>query len=169
MICMIVFASLACNYPRQNAEQSLDAQPQSTLTIDGVLDSQGELRVILTEAQLTSLVATELSTQEDAVLREPQISLRNDQMILTGMVQQAGLNADLEMVMEVVVTPDGKPDVSVISASVGLFSLPQDMLGDISAQIKSAFESKIDQGIDRIFIESITIEDGEMVILGHAR
>jgi hypothetical protein len=50
-----------------------------------------------------------------------------------------------------------------------MFSLPQNMLDSLSAQIKSAFESKIDQGIDKIFIDSITIEGGEMVIEGHAR
>jgi uncharacterized protein YpmS len=169
MISMLFLASLACNYPRQNAELSLEAEPQSILPIDGVLDAQGGLRVVLTEVQLTSLVANELSSQEDPVLREPQVSLRDDQMILNGRVQQAGLNADMEMVMEVGVTPAGQPDVTVVSASVGLFSLPQDMLDKISAQIKSSFESKIDQGIDKIFIDSITIDDGEMVILGHAR
>ena len=71
--------------------------------------------------------------------------------------------------MEVGATSDGKPDVSVVSASVGMFSLPQSMLDDLSAQIKSAFESKIDQGIDKIYIDSITIAGGEMVIEGHAR
>lgn len=173
MITMLVLASLACNYARRNAAQSLELEPLSTLSIDGVdnlqLNPQGQLRLILTEAQLTSLIAEELGSQDDPMLLEPQISLRNGQMVLTGIIQQSGLNADLEMIMDVGVTPDGKPDVTLLSATVGLFSLPQDMLENISAQIKSAFESKIDQDIDKIFIDSITIEDGEMVIRGHAR
>jgi hypothetical protein len=173
MITVMILASLACNYARRNAAQSLELEPQSTLSIDGLEDipinPQGELRLVLTEAQLTSLIAEEIGSQENPMLLEPQIFLRDGQMVLTGIIQQSGLNADLEMVMDVGVTPDGKPEVSLVSATVGLFSLPQDMLENISAQIKSAFESKIDQGIDKIFIESITIEDGEMVIQGHAR
>jgi uncharacterized protein YpmS len=170
MISTMLFVSLACNYARRNANQALESSPQSTSAIEGVpIDPQGKLRLVLDEAQLTALISKELNSQESPVLQDPQVSLRNGQMVLTGKVQQSGLNADLEMIMDVGVTADGRPDVSLISASVGFFSLPQNMLDDLSAQIKSAFESKIDQGIDKVFIESITIDGGEMVIEGHAR
>jgi uncharacterized protein YpmS len=172
MISVLLLASLACNYARRNTNRLLES-PQTTASSEGLgevpFDAQGKLRVVVSEAQLTDLISKELGSQADPVLQDPQISLRNGQMVLTGNVQQSGLNADLEMVMDVGVTPDGRPDISVVSASVGLFSLPQNMLDDISSQIKSAFESKIDQGIDQIFIESITIAGGEMVIEGHAR
>jgi len=173
MISTLLLVSLACNYARRNANPPVETAPQSTMTIDGIddvqIDPYGKLRVVLDEAQITSMISQELSSQENPALQDPKVSLRNGQMVLTGKVQQSGLNADLEMIMEVGVTSDGKPDVSLISASVGMFSLPQNMLDSLSAQIKSAFESKIDQGIDKIFIESITIEGGEMVIEGHAR
>jgi len=170
MISTLLLVSLACNYARRYSDPPVETAPQSTMTIDdGQIDPQGKLRLVLDEAQLTSLISKELSSQETPTLRDPQVSLRNGQMVLTGKVQQSGLNADLEMVMEVGVTSDGRPDVSLISASVGLFSLPQNMLENLSAQIKSAFESKIAQGIDNIFIDSITIDGGEMVIEGHAR
>jgi uncharacterized protein YpmS len=173
MISMLLLVSLACNYARRITNPPLETAPQSTLTIDGMdnvqIDPQGKLRIVLTEAQITSMIFEELSSQENPALKEPQVSLRDGQMVLTGKVQQSGLNADLEMVMEVGATSDGKPDVSVVSASVGMFSLPQSMLDDLSAQIKSAFESKIDQGIDKIYIDTITIAGGEMVIEGHAR
>jgi hypothetical protein len=172
MVSAILFVSLACNYARRNANQP-EGLPQSTIIVQGAegvqIDPQGKIRLVLNEAQLTSLISKELSSQENPALSDPQIALRDGQMVLTGKVQQAGLNADLEMVMDVGVTSDGKPDVSLVSASVGFFSLPQNTLDDLSAQIKSAFESKIDQGIDKIFIESIVIEGGEMVIEGHAR
>jgi uncharacterized protein YpmS len=173
MISMLLLVSLACNYARRITNPPLETPPQSTLTIDGMdnvqIDPQGKLRIVLTEAQITSMISEELSSQENPALQEPQVALRDGQMVLTGKVQQSGLNADLEMVMEVGATSDGKPDVSVVSASVGMFSLPQSMLDDLSAQIKSAFESKIDQGIDKIYIDTITIAGGEMVIEGHAR
>jgi uncharacterized protein YpmS len=173
MISMLLLASLACNYARRYSNTPVETAPQSTMTIDGIddvqLDPQGKIRVVLNEAQITSLISGELSSQETPALQDPQVSLRDGQMVLTGKVQQSGLNADLEVVMTVGVTTDGKPDVSLISASVGMFSLPQAMLDDLSTQIKSAFESKIGQGIDKIFIESITIAGGEMVIEGHAR
>ena len=173
VISTLLLASLACNYARRNTNPPLTTAPQSTVSIEGIegvqIDPQGKLRIVLDEAQVTSLISQELSSQEPPALRDPQVSLRDGQMVLTGKVQQSGLNADLEMVMNVGVTADGRPDVSLISASVGLFSLPQAMLDDLSAQIKSAFESKIGQGIDKIFIESITIAGGEMVIEGHAR
>jgi uncharacterized protein YpmS len=173
MIATLLLVSLACNYARRNTNPPLDTAPQSTLAIDGMddvqIDAQGKLRIVLTEAQITSMISEELSSQENPSLQEPQVFLQDGQMVLTGKVQQSGLNADLEMVMEVGVTSDGKPDVSLISASVGMFSLPQNVLDDLSAQIKSAFESKIDQGIDKIFIDSIAIDGGEMIIEGHAR
>jgi uncharacterized protein YpmS len=173
MISMLLLVSLACNYARRNTNPPIELAPQSTVTIGGMdnvqIDPQGKLRIVLTEAQITSMISEELSSQENQALQEPQVSLRDGKMVLTGKVQQSGLNADLEMVMEVDATSDGKPDVSVVSASVGMFSLPQSMLDDLSAQIKSAFESKIDQGIDKIYIDTITVAGGEMVIEGHAR
>jgi uncharacterized protein YpmS len=173
LLCTLLFASLACNYARRNTSQLLEGLPQTTASIDGAqdvsIDAQGRLRLVLDEAQLTSLISEELSSQDDPVLRDPQVALRDGQMLLTGIVQQPGLNADLEMVLDVDVTSDGKPEISLVSATVGMFSLPQNMLDELSSQIKSAFESKIDQRIDNLFIESITIGGGEMVIEGHAR
>jgi uncharacterized protein YpmS len=172
MISVLVLASLACNYAKRNANRLLDP-PQTTSSSDGLgevpLNAQGKLRLVVSEAQLTDLISKELSSQPDPVLQDPQVYLRDGQMVLTGKVQQSGLNAELEMIMEVGVTADGRPDISLVSVSVGMFSLPQNMLDDLSSQIKSAFESKIDHGIDQIFIESITIDGGEMVIEGHAR
>jgi uncharacterized protein YpmS len=173
MITALLFASLACNYARRNANREVDTLPQSTASLDSIegasIDAQGKLRLVLDEAQLTALIEKELSTQDNPVIQDPQVFLRDGQMVLTGKVQQSGLNADMTMTMDVGVTADGRPDVSLVSVSVGMFSLPQNMVDDLSAQIKSAFESKIDQGIDKIFIESISIEGGEMVIEGHAR
>ena len=49
MITVLILASLACNYARRNAAQSLELEPQSTLTIDGIedlpLNPQGQLRL----------------------------------------------------------------------------------------------------------------------------
>jgi uncharacterized protein YpmS len=171
-ICVLILASLACNYANRNTNRLVE--PPQTTASNGELgevpfDAQGKLRVVVTEAQLTDLISKELNSQADAVLSDPQVHLRDGQMILTGQVQQSGLNAELEMVMQAGVTADGRPEISLVSASVGMFSLPQNMLDDLSSQIKSAFESKIDAGIEQIFIESITIDGGEMVIEGHAR
>jgi uncharacterized protein YpmS len=173
LVSTLLMTSLACNYARRQANLPADVSPQATASLEGMDDipvnSQGKFRLVLDEAQVTSLISKELSSQDNPVLQDPQVSLQNGQMVLTGNVVQAGLNADLEMVMDVGVTADGRPDVSLISATVGFFSLPQNMLDNLSAQIKTAFESKIDQGIDKVFIESITIDGGEMVIEGHTR
>ena len=50
--------------------------------------STGEVRLLITESQLTSLLAARLAESVDPVLREPQVYLQQGQLQIYGRVQQ---------------------------------------------------------------------------------
>ena len=176
LITTLIFASIACNYPMRN--RNTDAIPVTTDAAHSLEDNfnaaleqlktPGKVRLVIKEEELTSMLALELQHQENPVLANPQVFLRDGQMIVTGRVNQGGLSADLEVVIEITVDTDGKPSYQVVTATVGSLPLPNSMMESLSDQIDIAFQNNISPKVANVFIESITIADGEMVIVGYS-
>lgn len=175
----LFMAILACNLPGSRPNTPASSVPITTEAVQDLEQSvrsaaetaqaTGEIEVVVTEAQLTSLVAFELQKQSEPVLANPQVLLRDGQVQLRGDVQQGGLNAPLEMNMTVSVDDQGRPAYKVVSAKLGPFPLPESILDQLTAQIDQAFTSQIGPEVDKMRIDSITIADGEMKIRGRAR
>ena len=176
IVATLVFASFACNYPMRN--RGTDAIPVTTEAAQSLQDDlstameqlkqSGRVRLALSEEELTSMLTLEVRKQENPVLENPQVYLRDGQMRVKGSVNQGGLSADLDVVLEITVTEKGQPRYQIIEATVGSIPLPSSMMADLSDQIDAAFQSNISPMIADVFIESITIADGEMVIVGYA-
>jgi uncharacterized protein YpmS len=178
-IAALILASLACNLPGSRQEQPAAPVPITTEAVEDLQEnvqtaaetaqSSGEINLVITEAQLTSMLAFELQKQEEPILTEPQIYLQNGQIQLNGNVHQGGVNAPLEMSMEVTVNDQGRPDYRVTSAKLGPFPLPDSILDQLTAQIDQAFAEQIGPELENVEIESIDIAAGQMVIQGHTR
>ncbi len=169
IVAALMVASIACNFSRRTANLTPTAEaipPQSFLpsSPDG-----GQILLVVDEEQLTALIAREIENQDNPPLQEPRIALKDGYMILTGKTQQGLLQADVELVMSISAGSLGGVDAELVSARVGSFSLPDRLLDELSMQMKSVFESKISPEIENVYIDTITIHDGEMIILGHAR
>lgn len=180
MTAALLLAMLACNFPGSTG----DPPPASPVPVstEAVLDleqnlegaaataqTSGEVNVTLTEEQMTSLVALEAQKQSEPMLTKPQVFLRDGQVQLRGDVHQGGLNAPLVMNMTVSADDQGRPVYKVISAKLGPFPLPDTILSQLTDQIDQAFKNQAGSEMDKIFIENITIAEGQMVVRGRAR
>lgn len=178
-IAALILAALACNLPGSRQEQQAAPIPVTTEAVQDLQENvqtaaetaqtSGEINLVLTEAQLTSMIAFELQKQEEPILTEPQVFLQNGQIQLTGNVHQGSVNAPLEMNLEVTVDEQGRPDYRVTSAKLGPFPLPDSMLDQLTAQIDQTFSEQIGPELENVEITSIDIAAGQMVIQGHTR
>ena len=176
ILAALIFASIACNYPMRN--RSTDAIQVTTEAVQSLQDDlntaieqlkkSGKVRMVIEEEELTSMLALELQKQENPVLVSPQVFLRDGQVRVNGRVNQSGLNADLEVVVEITVTEDGQPSYQVVDATIGSLPLPSSMMDDLSDRIDAAFQNNISPKIANVYIESVTIADGVMVIVGYS-
>jgi uncharacterized protein YpmS len=178
IVSTLIIASVACNYPTGGKNADPNAIPVTTeaaLSLQDDLNAAieqfkktGKVRLVIGEEELTSLLALELQKQENPVLENPQVFLRDGQMRVMGKVEQGGISADLEVMSEISVTDDGKPRYRIVDATLGSLPLPRSMMDNLSEQIDAAFQNNISPRLANVFIDSITITDGEMIIKGHS-
>jgi uncharacterized protein YpmS len=179
ILSLLVTASLACYFTGLRQEATPVPVPVTTQAVETLeknaqdaaqaYQDSGEITMEVTEEQLTSLVAFELQKQQDPVLQNPQVYLRDGQVQLRGDVKQGGITAPLEMNMTVTADADGGPQYDVVSAKVGPFPLPQSILDQMTSQIDAVFASQFGAEAENIYIEQITIADGKMNIQGRPR
>jgi|GEM_PF-476926 uncharacterized protein YpmS len=177
-----VLASLACNLPaagRASSPTPTDVPvPVSTEAVESLEDqiraaatqaSQGEVAsIVVTEEQLTSLVAFELKDKTEPALTNPQVYLRSGQIELHGDVKQSGLTLPLKMVMTVSVNAQGQADYDIVSANLGPVELPDSMLDALTRRMDASLAS-INAKTEDLEIESIVIDQGKMTITGRRR
>ena len=178
-ISALLLLSLACNLPNRTAQIPSETIPVTTQAVESLqedihqagedIQTDGQATLVIDEAELTSLVAFELQNQETPVLQEPQIYLREGQLILLGKVKQDNALVSIELALKVSANSDGRLDYQIVSAKIGILPLPEALYEKYSEQINTVFASKINPQVDAIFIDKITIADGVMTIQGHTR
>ena len=175
----LLSASLACNFsrtqtPSPTPRPTVAVSTKSVQEFEQNLNSAAEdlqqgkqVTLIVTESQLTSLVANNFQTEGGVVLQNPQVYLRDGQVQLVGSVEQSGISLPLEILVSIRVNSAGKLDYSIDSAKLGPFPLPQAQLDQLSSELDKAIAAQLGQGEQRIILDGITIADGTMVITGH--
>lgn len=179
VIILLALVSVACNFPFGGIGADSGNIPVSTVPVESLNENlqsafenglaTGRINLVIDETELTSLFAFELQKSEIPVLEEPQVFLRNEQMRLTGKVTQGNLRANLEIILDIYATEDGRPAYDIVSASLGGFPVPESVLQELSHHIDMTFESTISPRVHNVFIESIEIDDGEMIVIGYTR
>jgi uncharacterized protein YpmS len=171
----LLLVSIACQLIGFSQEQPIDSPtspvitqtggdlPQETQAAGATAQNSGTIYLVLTEEQITSLAAAQIQSQPESNISDLQVHLRNDQMQITGTVIQNGLKLPLNLILAISVQT-GKPSSSVVSASIGPFSLPESVLDQITTQLDQALS---DQLTANLILDQITIDAGRMTIEGH--
>jgi hypothetical protein len=135
----------------------------------------GEVTIRITETQITSLLAIKLQTdqslQQDSkpLITDPQVYLRDGQMQIFGKSQQGMFTANIGIIVAVGVDENGDPKVEIVSADFGPLPAPAGLNNAISALIDEAFTGALGPVATGIRIQTITIVDGNMYIVGRIR
>jgi hypothetical protein len=176
----LVLASLACtifvggpDYPAQTVPISADEVQNMRTQIEQAFLAGAETGVItlqFTESQLTSYIALKMQERTDPPFTEPQILLRNGQMQMYGKVMRGPFAANILITMNVSIdAATGLPKIEVASADFGPFPAPEGINNAISAIIEEAFTGSFGPVAIGFRLESITIADGIMTMVGRIK
>ena len=183
----LVLTSLACTVFVGGPDYS--SLPQIPVSAEAVQSIQDELKraieagaqtgvitVNLTEPQITSYLAARLQTdpnlqQSDKkpLITEPQVYLRDGQMQIYGKTQQGIFAANIGILVNVGVDPNGQPLIEIASADFGPLPAPEGLRDAISAMIKEAYTGSLGPVATGLRIESISIANGVMTVTGRIR
>jgi hypothetical protein len=97
------------------------------------------------------------------------VRLRDGQIQLSGDVDSQGISAPAEIDIGVSVDVVGRPVLNVVSAKVGPFPVPADMISEFEVILNDSFRDQIESMAPNLHVESILIADGTMTIIGRTK
>jgi hypothetical protein len=100
---------------------------------------------------------------------DPQVYLRNGQIQIYGKTRQGNFTANIGIVLAVGLNVDGRPELQLVSADFGPFPLPEGLNKAITAVIEEAYTGSLGPVATGFRIQSISIGDGVMTIVGKIR
>jgi uncharacterized protein YpmS len=177
LILLLLLVNLACRFTAKKTQTPLETIAVSTeavATLEAKLGesmSQAEqgqkVELSLTEEEMTSLLAQKLQGQNEFVISNPQVLLRDGKITLTGDFQTGRLNIPVTIVFEPQVNSTGQAQLELISVSMGPFSAPDSMMTTIQDLADRFLTDYLQQAGDAFFVESITVSDGTLTIKGY--
>ena len=132
----------------------------------------GEVTFNITETQITSVLALRLQTdqnlQQDSkpLITDPQVYLRDGQMLIYGKTQQGMFTANIGIIVSVGIDENGKPKIEIVSADFGPFPAPEGINSAISAMVEEAYAGSVGPVATGLRIQTISIADGIMTVSG---
>jgi uncharacterized protein YpmS len=180
-LAIIGAASLACSLPGRVVKPpaSYTPIPVNTQAVGDLrknlevaasqIANGGSTNLVIDEAQLTSLLAIELKSQDRLNIQDPQVYLRDGQVQLFGNLQQGNLTVPVKIILSLSSDGKGLLQFQVIEATAGPLPVPKSLLDQFTSQFDQALEQKLNSDNNPVFIDSIVIADGKMTITAHAQ
>lgn len=176
---VLVLVSIACSLFTRSEPEPVEPIPVTTEAVEDLKEdiqsaaeearNSGRISLTISESELTSLIALELASVENAPVQAPQIALRDGQILFSGIVNQSGFSAPLTVSVAVQASGTGQVQYEILSAQVGPLPLSGTMLDQLSNQLDLVFTSYIRNRLGDVYIENINISNGSMTIEGHTK
>ena len=175
----LLLAILACTiniggpaYPTTTIPVSTEAVGElksnlATAVAEGAIS--GQITLVFTEPQLTSYLAARLQEQAQPVLTNPQVYLRDGQIQLYGTASQGNFQATAGIILTAGVDDQGQLTIELTSANFGPLPVPAGLLDALTAAIKEAYTGALGPVATGFRLQSITIADGTMTIVGQTK
>ena len=179
IIFVLVLSSLACNlsFGRQTTPEPLipliseevESAAESAEETFQEAETSGMIKFEVSETQLTSLLGGELEKRVGDQITNLQAYLRDGQIQIFGDLDSQGITAPVKVIVDVSVDPAGRPNLHVVSSSIGPFPVPGDLISEVEVLMNKAFQEKIQSMAPNLHIQSIIIENGKMTIYGSTK
>jgi len=176
---ILLFINSACRFSVLANTSTPEPSPVSTDVVQGLqknfeqalkdAQTSGQIFLVITESQLSSIIAYQVQSLEESKISDVQISLRNDRIYMYFNLHQSGMTAPGEIIVSVKIDTAGKVKAEIESAKIGPLPLPAELKSMISAEIDSTLSDQIHTNQGDIFIDSLVIENGQISISGHLR
>lgn len=175
----LIVTSLACtmfvggpDYPEGTIPVSAEAVQTLRSQIEAAVlagAESGEITLLITEEQITSYIAFRLAAQDNPVLKDPQVFLRDGQMQVYGKVERGYFIANVLVALNVSVDAAGQPVIEIATADFGPFPAPDGLKQSLTAVITEAYTGSLGPVATGFRLERIDIANGLMVVVGQIK
>lgn len=138
-----------------------------TAVADGAVS--GQITLIITEPQLTSYLYYKLQSLSQQLITNPQVYLRDSQLRIYGTASQGYFQATSGIILSAGVDAQGQLAIKLMSADFGPLPVPEGLLEIITATIQEAYTGALGPVATGFRLQSITIADGTMTIIGQTK
>jgi hypothetical protein len=152
-----------------STEAVTSLQEQIKAAVESGIASGGVVTLLINETQLTSYLALKNADDPSPMFTDPQVYLRDGQMRIYGKTQQGSFVANIGIVLAVGLDEEGLPQLQLVSADFGPFPLPEGLNDAITAVIEEAYTGSLGPVATGFRLQSITIADGVMTVVGQVR
>lgn len=175
----LVLASLACRLnlggpeapgpaPQWSNAAATEAAGNWAAALDSSLLS-GQITLLVTEEQLTSSLAARLGQQQEPLLRDPAVFLRDGLIQIYGLVQQGPVEMTVRLAITPVIDSQGRLGFEVTSADLGPFPAPAGLRDGLSAMLSETLAGTLGSLATGFRITSVAIADGQLAIVAELR
>jgi len=148
------------------AAQSLQDEIQAALAAGA---QTGTVTFNINESQITSYLNQQLDSQTDPIISDPQVLLRDGQMKIYGKAQSGILIANVSITTQVSLDENGKPRILVTQSDFGPLPSPQGLNDAATALLSELFTGSIGPAALGFRLESVSIADGSMTVMGRIK
>ena len=179
VVLALMLATLACMINIGGPAYPTPAIPISTEAV-GSLDQaiqtavaagagSGEVTLVISETQLTSYLAFKLQQQSSPFITNPQVYLREGQIRIYGTARQGNFQVTVNFILTAGVDEQGQLTIVLTSADFGPLPVPDGLKEAVTAIIKEAYAGSLGPVATGFRLESITVADGRMTIVGRTK
>ncbi len=179
VIAFLLIATLACQLNAGGPEAPAAPIPPSEDSAESLLEEwesairsaaeTGQIELAISESQISSLVSERLAELPDPVLKDTSVFLRDGKIQIYGISEQDYVRANVLVEVTPMVDPDGMLSLEVSEAQFGPFPAPDSLKNSISSLITEAFTGGIGPLATGIRVQSVSVDDGVMIILAEVR
>jgi hypothetical protein len=176
---VLLMAVMACTinvggpaYPDQHIPVSTESAGELQSNLQAAVTAgaeSGQVTLVVTEPQLTSYLAAQLQAQAQPLLTNPQVYLRNGQIQIYGTATQGYFQANILIVVTAGVDPQGQVLIDISTADFGPMPVPAGLKDTVTAAIQEAYTGAIGPAAIGFRLESITVANGSMTIVGRTK
>ncbi|MFQ5943458.1 MAG: hypothetical protein ACE5JF_07890 [Anaerolineales bacterium] len=173
----LVVAGLACQVnvggpepPAEIIEASEASATELANNWESILSlDTGEVKLVITERQLTSFLSERFESDEEPILRRPQVFLRDSEIKIYGTAGAGVFEAGALLSIQPTVSSDGDVEFEITTAEFGPVPAPGALTTVLSELLTEAFTGTLGSMATGIRITSLAIADGQVVIVGSPR
>lgn len=175
----LAIASLACQIdiggPARPGDPIVSDQAQATEVAESwsqaIRDAvtSGQVMVLFNESQITGFFKQRMNADQNALIQDPQVYLREGQIQVYGILEQGIFKSTALIRIEPVVDAEGRLSLQLAEISVGPIPAPAFLMESISAVITEALTGSIGSLATGMKLTSVAISNGEMSIVGEIR
>jgi hypothetical protein len=134
----------------------------------GTINSS-EFKVVFTAEQLTAFLAERMQTSENPLIENPQVFLETGQIQVFGFSERGPFSANILVTIVPSINAENELTLEITSADFGPIPVPDSLKQGISSLITEAFTGSIASRATGIRIKSLSVSDGEMVLISELR